>query len=308
MRIAYGQALAAYGAQHDEIIVLDADISASSQTHYFAAEVPERFYDLGITEAGMVDVGVGLALAGKVPFVNTFAFLLSLRAAEQVRTCVAYAETNVKLVGSYGGLSDAFDGPTHHAVTDLAVMRAMPNLAVLVAADATEAAQMVPLVAEHDGPVYLRVSRAEVPVLFDADTHPLEVGKGIALREGDDVTLVGTGVMVARCLDAADQLADEGISAGVIEIHTLKPLDVDLLCDAAQQTGAVVTAEEHSIVGGLGSAVAEALSDRCAVPVKRVGVADRFCETGPYEALLDRYGMGVADVVSAARAAVKAKR
>lgn len=299
MRVAYGQALADYGALNPDVVVLDADVSASTQTHYFATRFPDRFFNLGVAEAGMVDVGVGLALAGQIPFVNTFAFLLSLRAAEQVRTCVAYAQTNVKLIGSYGGLSDSFDGPTHHSVLDLAVMRAMPGLTVMVAADAVEARKIVPLVAEHEGPVYLRLSRAEVPVIFD-DSHQVEIGRGITLREGEDVALVGTGVMVARCLQAAEELASQGLQARVLEIHTLKPLDEGLLLQASEETQALVTVEEHSVIGGLGSAVAEALSGRCRVPIARVGVPDCFTETGPYEALLDRYGMGVAHIVKAA--------
>jgi len=253
-----------------------------------------------------VDVAVGFALGGKIPFVNTFAFLIALRAAEQVRTCVSYARTNVKLAAAYSGLSDSFDGPTHHSVFDLAVMRAMPNIAVVVAADPVEARKWVPVVAEYDGPVYLRLSRAQVPVIFD-DSHQVEIGKGLELREGDDVTLIGAGVMVARCLWAAEELASEGISARVVEMHTLKPLDEELVIRAAEETGAIVTAEEHNVIGGLGSAVAEVLSSCRPVPVMRVGIADRYTETGPYEDLLDRYGMSVADIVAAAKRAVEKK-
>jgi transketolase len=300
MRIAYGKALADYGAVNPDVVVLDADVSSSSQTHFFAKRFPERFFNLGVAEAGMVDVAVGLALGGKIPFANTFAFLISLRAAEQVRTCVAYARTNVKLAATYAGLSDSKDGPTHHSVCDLSVIRAMPNMTVVVAADAVEVQKMVPIVAELDGPVYLRISRAEVPVLFDED-HEIEIGKGTVLREGSDISLVGTGVMVGRCLEAAEDLEESGIRARVIEISTLKPLDQESILAAAKETGGIVTAEEHSIIGGLGEAVASCLAESYPVPLRRVGIKDRFTETGPYFELLDKYGMGVNDITSAAK-------
>jgi len=307
MRKAYGEALAELGAANPDVVVLDADVSASTQTWMFREKYPDRFFNVGVAEANMVDVAVGLALAGKIPFANTFAFLIALRAAEQVRTCVAYAKTNVKLVGSYGGLSDAFDGPTHHALCDLAVVRSLPNMTVVVAADAVEVKKAVPAVAEYDGPVYLRVSRAEVPVIFD-ERHEVHIGQGVTLREGGDVTLIGTGIMVGRCTEAAEVLRREGIDARIIEIHTLKPIDEGLIVQAAQETGAIVTAEEHSIIGGLGGAVTEVLGSRCPVPVLRVGIADTFTETGPYEALLDRYGMGVTDIVASARRAIVRKK
>jgi transketolase len=307
MRAAYGQALAAYGAKNERVVVLDADASASTQTHLFAKAFPQRFINVGVAEAGMVDVAVGLALGGKIPFVNTFAFLLALRAAEQIRTCCAYARTNVKLVGSYGGLSDALDGPTHHSICDVAVMRAMPNMTVVVAADATEVAKLVPLVAEHDGPVYLRVSRAELPLVFGADYQPV-LGTGNLLQTGNDVTFVATGVMVGRTLTAAEQLRKIGVHARVLSIHTIKPLDQELVLTAAQETGALVTVEEHSIVGGLGGAVSELVCGELPVPVVRVGLPDTFAETGPYAALLDRYGMSTQDIISAAQRAMKLKK
>ena len=307
MRAAYGKALEAYGAVNRSVVVLDADVSASTQSSLFGKAFPDRFFDVGVAEAGMVDLAVGFALGGKIPFVNTFAFLLTLRAAEQIRTCVAYARTNVKLIGSYGGLSDAFDGPTHHAICDIAVMRAMPNLTVVVAADAIEVARLVPVIAEHEGPVYLRVSRADVPSLFGADYQP-RLGKGTVLKDGSDVTLVATGVMVERSLRAADKLRGEGVKARVISLHTIKPLDRELLLAAGADTGALVTVEEHSVIGGLGSAVAELVSSEAPAPVQRVGLADRFAETGPYEVLLDRYGMSIDDITAAAHKAIGQKR
>jgi len=311
MRVAYGKALADYGALNPDVVVLDADVSASTQSHYFAARFPERFFNVGVAEAGMVDVAVGVALGGKIPFVNTFAFLLSLRAAEQIRTCVAYARTNVKLAAGYGGLSDSYDGPTHHSVCDVAVMRAMPNLAVVVVADAVEAQQAVPAVAEYPGPVYLRLSRAEVPVVYgdpsSMEDHPFRIGEGVLLCPGDDLTLIGTGIMVARCLQAAEDLAGEGIEARVVEMHTLKPLDRDLILQCARETGAMVTAEEHSVIGGLGSAVAEVLGESLPVPLERVGLQDCFAETGGYDEILGRYGLDVAHIVAAAKRVVRRK-
>ncbi|MHB0870033.1 MAG: transketolase family protein [Chloroflexota bacterium] len=306
MRVAYGRALVEYGGVNGDVVVLDADVSGSTQSHYFAKAFPDRFFNVGIAEAGMVDVAVGLALGGKIPFANSFAFLLAFRAAEQIRTCVAYSRVNVKLAAHYAGLSDSFDGPTHQAISDVAVMRSLPEMAVVVPADSTEAEMAVKAVAEYPGPVYLRLCRNELPVLFD-ERHPFQIGKGVTLREGTDVTLVATGVMVGRTLEAAEELRRLGIDARVLEMHTIKPLDVELLLSAARETGCIVTSEEHSIVGGLGAAVAEALSEQVPVPIVRVGIPDRFAETGPYFALLDRYGLGVADVVSSAKRAVALK-
>jgi len=306
MRKAYGEALVELGAANRDVVVLDADVSASTQTWMFAQRYPERFFNLGITEANMINVAAGLALGGKIPFVNTFAFLIALRAAEQVRTCVAYSRTNVKMAAAYGGLSDSYDGPTHHSICDLAVMRSLPNITVLVAADSIEIKKAVPAVAEHNGPVYLRVSRAEVPVIF-REGHKLEIGKGVLLKDGDDVTLIGTGIMVARCLDAAEILEKEGVKAQVLEMHTLKPFDMELLVKCVKETGAVVTAEEHSIIGGLGGAVSEALAEQHPTPIERIGIKDTFTETGPYFALLDKYDLGVTDIVRAANKVMRRK-
>ena len=307
IRDAYGRALADYGEVNPDVVVLDADVSASTRTRYFAERFPDRFFNLGVAEQGMIDVAVGLALGGKIPFANTFAFLISLRAAEQVRTCVCYARTNVKLAAGYGGLSDSKDGPTHQAICDLAVMRSLPNIVVMVVADAVEARKAVPVVAEYDGPVYLRLSRAEVPIIFDED-HILKIGEGVVLKDGGDVTLIGTGIMVGRCLEAAEALEKEDIKARVLEIHTLKPLDKNLIIKAARETGAIVTAEEHSVIGGLGGAVAETLSESYPVPIERVGIQDTFTESGPYFSLLEKYGLGVMDIVEAAKRAVSKKR
>ena len=302
MREAYGKALLAYGAGEPRLVVLDADVSSSTKSGLFGQKYPDRFYNVGIAEAGMVDVAVGLALGGMIPFCHSFAFLVALRAAEPIRTSVAYARTNVKLVGAYGGMSDSKDGPTHHAITDLAVMRAMPNLTVVAPADSNEAAAAVPAVAQHEGPVYLRVSRAEIPDATPAGEQ-FVIGKGRLLREGRHVAIVNCGILLARCLEAAAQLAQKGIEATVVNMPTLKPIDEKLLLQVAG-TGAVVTVEEHSIVGGLGGAVAEVLGRRKPTRIAMVGVKDTFTETGPYEALLDKWGMGVADIVAAVRTAI----
>lgn len=301
MREGYGRALAEYGELNPDVVVLDADTSASTLSHFFAQRFPQRFFNIGIAEPCMVDVAVGLALGGKIPFVNAFAALLSLRAMEQIRTCVCYACTNVKLAAGYAGLSDFKDGPTHHAILDIAMMRALPEMTVIVPADALEAGKWVPVVAEYEGPVYLRLSRAATLPVHD-ESLQVEMGKGITLREGSDLTIIGTGSMVGRSLLAAEKLAAEGLSARVLEIHTIKPLDVDLIRQAAEETGALVTAEEHSVIGGLGGAVAEALGEGRPVPLERVGVADTFtCTALDPESLMDACGLAVEDIVSAAR-------
>lgn len=305
-RRVFGEALAECGAADPKVVVLTADVSSSVLTTYFAQRFPERFFNVGIAEAGMVDTAAGLALAGFTPFTNTFAGLL-MRAAEQIRTCVAYARTNVKLVGSYAGLSDFKDGATHHSIMDFAIMRAMPNMTVVSAADSAELKKLVPLIAQHDGPVYLRVSRSDMPVVFD-DGHDVEIGKGVVLKAGKDVTIIANGHLVIRSIDAARELETAGISARIVDIHTIKPLDETLVLRCASETGAVVTAEEHLIAGGLGSAVAEVLSRRRPVPIEMVGIADTFAETAlDHDSLLDRYGMSVANVVSAAKQAVSRK-
>jgi transketolase len=306
-RQAYGVALADYGAANAAVVVLDADVSSSTLTSYFAERHPARFFNMGVTEASMVDVGVGMALAGKIPFVNTFAALLTLRACEQIRTCVAYAQANVKLVGGYAGISDYKDGPTHFAVNDMALMRSMPNLAVVAPADNLEAAKMVKAIAEYPGPVYMRISRATVPDVFDASYTP-QIGKGVVLRPGSDVTLVATGYMAGRCKLATELLVAEGIDVRLIVMSTIKPIDKDLLCQAARETGAIVTAEDHSIIGGLAGAVAEVLDFSCPAPIEPIGLRDAFAETGPdTESLMDACGLSVNDIMLAAKRALARK-
>jgi len=306
VRRTFGDALCEVGGKNENVVVLVADVSSSVMTDFFAEKFPERFFNVGIQEAAMIDVAVGFALAGMIPFVNTFAGLY-LRALEQIRTCVSYARANVKIMAGYAGLSDYKDGPTHHSIMDIAAMRSMPNFIILSPADATEIRNLLPLAVEHDGPVYMRISRADLPVVFNEDHKP-EIGKGIILKEGSDVALIGTGVMVYRCLEAAKILESEGITSQVINIHTIKPLDTNLIKDTAKVTGAIVTAEEHSIIGGLGSAVAETIGETYPVVLERVGIADKFAETGPdFESLLDAYGMAIKDIVSIAKRAIERK-
>jgi transketolase len=311
MRPAYGEALLALGHANPKVVALSADVSNSDFSYRFAEAFPERFVNVGIAEQSLVDVAVGLAYSGKIPFANAFAFLFATRALEMIRTHLCYGSANVKLMAAYAGLSDSFNGPTHNSISDIAIMRSLPKMTVVVPGDTVALAKLLPQVAEWPGPVYFRMNRNDVPLIFDdaaAARYVPVIGKAVALRPGSDVTIICNGMMLSRSLEAADLLAGEGISAAVLEMHTVKPLDTEAIIAAAAATGALVTAEEHSIIGGLGGAVAETISDTYPVPLKRVGVADRFTETGPYHAILDRYGLSVAHVVAAARAAVALKK
>lgn len=307
MRKAYGEALIALGKVRRDVVVLSADVSNSDHSDMFEAVYPDRFFNVGIAEQALVDVAVGLANGGKVPIANTFAFLFATRAVEQVRTHLCYGLANVKLAGAYGGLSDSFDGPTHHSVIDLAIMRSLPHMVVVVPADPVGIEKLLPQIASWKGPVFFRLCRNEVPVLF-GDLYEPEIGKGVLLRDGTDVTIVGCGVMVHRCLVAAQRLAEKGIEARVVELHTLKPLDHEMVTRCAAETGALVTVEEHSVIGGLGGAVAEALVEGEPAPMERLGVADTFAESGPYGELMDKYGLSVEAIVSASERAMARKR
>ena len=306
-REAYGRALADLGEINPNVVVLDADTSSSTFTNIFANRYPNRFFNIGIAEPCMVDFGVGLALGGYLPFVNAFAAFLSLRAIEQVRTCIAYAETNVKLVGHYAGVSDFKDGPTHNCIVDIGIMRSLPGMTVIVPADANEIRNWIPVIAEHVGPLYFRISRAETIPVHPANVHP-QIGKAMLLREGGDATIITAGSMVGRSLMAAEKLAEMGISARVLEMHTIKPLDVGAICQAAEETCAIVTAEEHSILCGLGSAVAETLAENCPTPMVRVGIMDKFARTSlDPDSLMDAYGMGIDDVVNGVKCVLEKK-
>lgn len=306
MRIAYGEALVKLGQSNPDVVVLSADVSNSDHSYMFQEVFPDRFYNVGIAEQCLVDVAVGLAYGGKIPFANTFAFLFATRALEMVRTHLCYGEANVKLMGAYAGLSDSFDGPTHHAITDVAIIRSLPNMTVVVPSDPMSLDKLIFQAAEWQGPVYMRLNRNEVPVLFDESYSP-KIGEAITLRAGNDVTIVCAGLMVSHSLEAADVLSKGGIEARVLEMHTIKPLDTDRLLLAARETGALVTVEEHSVIGGLGGAVAEVVTASTPVPVKRIGLNDCFSETGPYSDILNNYGMSVENIVAVTKKAISAK-
>ena len=288
LRDSFGEALVELGRENSEVVVLDADVSSSTKTALFGKAFPDRFFNFGVAEANMMDAAAGFATVGKIPFASTFGFLTTLRAGEQVRSSIAYPNLNVKICGSYGGLSDSFDGVSHQTIYDLAIMRATPNMTVVVASDDILTRKAVKAIAYYRGPVYLRLCRNEVPVLENED-RAFEIGKGILLRDGADVTILVTGILVSKALDAAERLKKEGIHARVIEIHTLKPLDEEIIIKAARETKGIVTVEEHSSIGGLGSAVAECVVKHCPVRVEMVAIRDTFAETGPYDALLEKY-------------------
>jgi len=302
-----GKALADYGYRNENVVVLDADVSSSTKTCTFGEAHPDRFFNVGIAEPGMINLAVGLAMNNKIPFVSSFAAILCYRGLEQIRTCVAYNNANVKILSSYAGVSDYKDGPTHHAIFDLAIMRAMPNMTVLNPADGVELAKLLPLAAEWDGPVYMRISRADVPETFTEDTD-IKIGKGRVIKEGTDLTLIVSGIMLSRTLEAQKLLEKEGLSVRVIELHTLKPLDKDLIIKSAEKTGAVVTVEEHSSIGGLYGAVAETLSQTIPTPVIPVGIKDQFLLTAPDEdSIWDYCGFRPVDIVQAVKRVLKLK-
>ncbi len=307
IRKAYGEALVELGAKRDDVVVLSADVQSSDYSYMFEAAYPQRFINVGIAEPALVDVAVGLANAGKVPIANTFAFLFVTRALEMVRTHLCYGGANVKLAAAYAGLSDSFDGPTHQTVSDLAILRSLPNMTVVVPADSLAVKKLLPQVVAWDGPAYFRLSRNELPQIF-TDAYEPVIGKGITLIDGEDATVIACGVMVARAIEAAQILANQGVQVRVVEMHTIKPLDTELIARCAQETGAIVTAEEHSIIGGLGGAVAECVAESGPVPVERVGVNDTFTESGPYAELLDKYGLSVSAIVDAVQRVVKRKQ
>lgn len=307
MRKSYGEALVALGQAREDVVALSADVANSDYSNMFEAAFPDRFYNVGIAEPAMVDVAVGLSKNGFVPICNTFAFLFATRALEMVRTHLCYGQANVKLAATYAGLSDSFDGPTHQEITDLAIMRSLPHMTVIVPADALAIARLLPQAAALNGPVYFRICRNEVPQIY-TDAYQPEIGKGVVLVEGADLTIITCGVMVARVLEAARMLADLGIHARVVDMHTIKPIDRELILRCAAETGALVTVEEHSIVGGLGGAVAEVTAGAMPVPVVRVGVNDCFAETGPYADLLENYGLSLNDILQAAQSAAALKR
>ena len=306
-REAYGNALAEFGDKYD-FVVLDADLAAATKTGVFKKKFPERFFDCGIAEGNMISVAAGLAAAGKVVFASSFAMFAAGRAFEQVRNSVGYPHLNVKIGATHAGITVGEDGATHQCLEDFALMRAIPGMVVINPADATEARAAVEAAINYVGPVYMRFGRYAVPAIYDKDTYKFEIGKGVNMTEGKDVTIVATGMLVSMALDAAKILANEGISARVINIATIKPIDRDIILDAARSTGAIVTAEEHNIIGGLGSAVAEVVCEGCPVPVVRMGVEDKFGHSGKVPPLLEMYGLTVENLVAKAKAAIALKK
>ncbi len=307
-REAYGAALAELGEKYPNVVVLDADLAEATKTGVFKKKFPNRFFDCGIAEGNMMTVAAGIASTGKIPFASTFAMFAAGRAYEQVRNSIGYPHLNVKIGATHAGISVGEDGATHQCNEDIALMRTIPGMTVICPADGIEAKAAVEAAILHDGPVYLRFGRAAVPYLYDEANYKFELGRGIKLCDGADVTIVATGLMVSVALEAKELLAAEGISAEVINIHTIKPLDADLILESAKKTGCVVTAEEHSIVGGLGGAVCEALAGSYPVPVIRVGVEDKFGKSGKVPALLEAYGLTAANVAAKAKAAIALKK
>ncbi|WP_088227154.1 transketolase C-terminal domain-containing protein [Desulfosporosinus sp. FKB] len=305
-RDAYGKALLILGKENPNVVVLDADLSKSTKTAEFGKNYPERFFNMGIAEGNLLGTAAGLAAAGKVPFASSFAIFATGRAFEQIRNSIAYPKLNVKIAATHAGISVGEDGGSHQAIEDVAIMRALPNMVVLVPADGEETRQMVLAAAEYEGPVYIRMGRLEVPVLFGEDYH-FEIGKAKVLKEGTDVAIMANGLMVAAALEAAELLAGEGISVSVVNVSSVKPLDEETILRVAKETRAVVTAEEHNIIGGLGSAIAEILGEKLPTPMVRVGLKDSFGESGrPYE-LLEKYGLGKEGLVKAVREALAKK-
>ena len=297
-RQSYGEALVELGAEHDDFVVFDADLAAATQTGKFKAAYPDRFFDAGIAEQNLMGLAAGVATTGRVAFASTFAMFAAGRAFEQVRNSIGYPHLNVKIGATHAGISVGEDGATHQCNEDIALMRTIPGMTVIVPADDVEAKAAVRAAYETDGPVYMRFGRLAVPVFNDLETYEFQLGKGVVLREGTYVTIVATGLMVAEALAAADELVEKGVSAEVINIHTIKPLDEELVRASAAKTGHVVTAEEHSVIGGLGDAVLAALAEN-PVPARKLGVNDVFGESGPAVDLLHKYNLDAAGVVAA---------
>ena len=306
-RAGFGAALAELGAIRDDFVVLDADLAAATQTGVFKKAFPERFYDCGIAEQNMVGIAAGIAATGKKVVCSSFAMFAAGRAYEQVRNSVGYPHLNVVIGATHAGISVGEDGATHQCCEDIALMRTIPGMTIINPADETETKLAVAAALDHDGPVYMRFGRLAVPVVF-GDDYKFEIGKGVELKEGTDVTIIATGLMVNEALQAYELLKQEGISARIINIHTIKPLDKDIVIKAARETGAIVTAEEHSVIGGLGSAVSEVLAEEYPVPVVKLGVYDVFGHSGPAPKLLDEFGLRAVNIVEKAKKAISMKK
>lgn len=307
-RDSYGETLVELGAVYDNLVVLDADLAAATKTAMFKKAYPERFFDCGIAEANMIGVAAGLAASGNIVFASSFAMFAAGRAFEQIRNSVGYPGLSVKIGATHAGISVGEDGATHQCNEDIALMRTIPGMTIVNPADDIEARAAVRAVVHHDGPVYLRFGRLAVPVFNNPDNYHFELGKGIQLKDGGDVTIVATGLLVYEALEAAKALENDGIHARVINIHTIKPLDTEIIAKAAAETGLIVTAEEHSIIGGLGSAVAEAVAESFPVPVVRIGVKDTYGHSGPALELLKEFGLSAENIYNTVKVAVKSRK
>lgn len=306
-RAGYGKALVELGKIRDDFVVMDADLAAATQTGMFKKEFPERFYDCGIAEQNMMGIAAGIATTGKKVIVSSFAMFAAGRAFEQVRNSIGYPHLNVIIGATHAGISVGEDGATHQCLEDIALMRTIPGMTIINPADEVEARKAVYAAMELDGPVYMRFGRLAVPVVFDED-YKFEVGKANTLRDGSDVTVIATGLMVKEALEAYDLLKAEGISARIINMATIKPIDKDIIIKAAKETGAIVTAEEHSVIGGLGGAVSEVVCEECPVPVVKLGVYDTFGHSGPAAKLLDEFGLRAVNIVEKAKKAIELKK
>ena len=295
-RDSYGNALVELGKEHENLVVLDADLAAATKTGVFKKVFPERHIDCGIAECNMMGVAAGLATTGKVPFASSFAMFAAGRAFEQIRNSIGYPKLNVKIGATHAGISVGEDGATHQCNEDIALMRTIPGMVVINPSDDVEARAAVKAAYKHEGPVYLRFGRLAVPVINDREDYKFELGKGVVLREGKDITLIATGLPVAETLEAAEKLAADGIDAKVINIHTIKPLDEELIVEAAKETGKVVTIEEHSVIGGLGSAVCDVLSEKAPTKVLKIGINDTYGESGPAVELVKKYGLDAVSI------------
>ncbi len=307
-RESYGKALAELSTKYENLVVLDADLAAATKTGTFKKACPERFIDCGIAEANMIGVAAGLASTGKIPFASSFAMFAAGRAYEIIRNSVGYPHLNVKIGATHAGISVGEDGATHQCCEDIALMRTIPGMVIINPADDVEAKAAVEAAINHNGPVYLRFGRLAAPVFNNPENYKFELGKGIVLREGTDLTIVASGLMVYEALKAADTLKEDGISARVVNIHTIKPLDKELIAKCAKETGVIVTVEEHNVVGGLGEAVCEAVCSSTPVPVVKIGVEDRFGYSGPAAVLLEQFGLCASNIVAKAKDALKLKK
>ncbi|GCA66798.1 transketolase [Mediterraneibacter butyricigenes] len=301
-RESYGNALTELGKKHEDVVVLDADLAAATKTGMFKKAFPERFIDCGIAESNLMGVAAGIATTGKVPFASTFAMFAAGRAFEQVRNSIGYPKLNVKIGATHAGISVGEDGATHQCNEDIALMRTIPGMVVINPSDDVEARAAVEAAYEHQGPVYMRFGRLAVPVINDRPDYKFEIGKGVTLREGKDVTIIATGLPVSNSLEAAEKLAADGIDAKVINIHTIKPLDEELVVAAAKETGKVVTVEEHSIIGGLGSAVCDVLAAQAPTKVLKIGINDTYGESGPAVELVKKYGLDADSIYAKVKA------